>query len=80
MRMPSGDQLKAARIFAGLEQAQLASEAKINASTLSRIESSGAKTVRGHPATIQRVLDALAANGIEMGDDWIRLTAKPKRR
>jgi hypothetical protein len=65
--------------LAGLEQAELAKEAKINASTLSRMEGTGAKTVRGHAGNIQRVIDALARHGVEITDDAIRLIPRAKR-
>jgi transcriptional regulator with XRE-family HTH domain len=76
--MPFGNQLKAARVLAGLEQTQLAKEAQINASTLSRMEGTGTKTVRGHAGNVQRVLDALASHGVEI-TDAVRIVPKPKR-
>ena len=50
------------------------------ASTLSRMEGTGAKTGRGHPTNIQRVIDALRRRGVEITDDGVRLIPKPPRR
>jgi hypothetical protein len=49
-----------------MEQRQLAKQAGVNPATLSRIESSGAKTVRGQGRTVQAVVDALARHGVEI--------------
>ena len=78
MAIPTGNQVKAARILIGMEQRQLAKQAGLNPATLSRMESSGSKTVRGHGSTIQAVIEALARNGVEIEEDAIRL--KPKGR
>ena len=57
-----------------------ADEAGINAATLSRMENSGAKTVRGQGRSIQAVIDALAARGIEIEPDGLRMKPRKKGR
>jgi transcriptional regulator with XRE-family HTH domain len=52
-----------------LEQVELAKLAKIDASTLSRMENSGAEPARGHVGNLQRVVDALERKGIEITPD-----------
>ena len=78
--LPIGRQLKAARILAGLEQRQLAAKAGINPATLSRMENSGAKTVRGQGRSIQAVVDTLAAHGVEIEPYGLRMKTKRGRR
>jgi arabinogalactan endo-1,4-beta-galactosidase len=51
----------------------------IDAATLSRMESSGVNTVRGHASNIERAIQALAKHGVEMDDDSIRLVRKRRR-
>jgi transcriptional regulator with XRE-family HTH domain len=76
--LPTGRQIKAARILLGWEQRYLAKQAGLNPATLSRMESSGSKTVRGHGSSIQAVVEALARSGVEIEEDAIRF--KPKGR
>jgi transcriptional regulator with XRE-family HTH domain len=80
VKLPTGRQIKAARILIGIEQRELAKQAGINASTLSRMESSGGKSVRGQGRTIQAVVDALQHNGVEIVEDGLRLKPKKKAR
>lgn len=65
--------------MAGLDQRQLAKKAGIDASTLSRMESAGAKTARGHGSTIEVVIEALARCGVELADDG-SIRPIPKKR
>ena len=76
--LPTGNHLRAARVLLGIDQRQLAKEAKINVATLSRMESSGAKTVRGQGRSIEAVVTALDRHGVEIYPDRIQL--KPKRK
>jgi transcriptional regulator with XRE-family HTH domain len=79
-RLPSGRQIRAARILCGLEQAELARLARIDASTLSRMENSGAEPARGHVGNLQRVVDALEQKGIELTQDGgVRPVQKVRR-
>lgn len=80
MTLPTGNLLKAARALAGLKATELAALADIDQSTISRMESFGRKTVGGHAGTIDAVLKALAAKGVEIvGEDTVRLTRRPRR-
>lgn len=76
--LPTGREIKAARILIGLDQRQLASAAKLNTSTLSRMEQSGAETARGQSRSIQALVDALAKHGAEIVEDGIRLRRKKR--
>lgn len=76
MRVPNGWLLKAARISVGLHQAQLAREARIDPSTLSRIESCGAKPVTATARNLESLLEVLRRHGVEVLDDGLRLTKR----
>jgi transcriptional regulator with XRE-family HTH domain len=76
--LPTGNQLKAARALAGLTSVELARLAKIDASTISRMESSGARPVRGQAATVDAAVRALEAKGVVIEHDGVRLR-KPRR-
>jgi transcriptional regulator with XRE-family HTH domain len=67
--LPKGRELAAARILAGLGQRELAALARIDTSTLNRMERSGDNTVRGLAQNVERVLLALAEKGVEIGSD-----------
>ena len=69
MKLPTGHQLKAARALAGLEQRQVAAKAKIDASTLHRMEASGNKSIRGHAGNVESVIDVLRKAGVEITHD-----------
>jgi hypothetical protein len=80
MKLPTGRQLAAARVLVGLGQRELAALAKIDTSTLNRMERSGDSTVRGQAPNVERVLLALERKGVEIGNDGtIRPIAKAKR-
>jgi transcriptional regulator with XRE-family HTH domain len=81
MKLPTGRQLKAARALAGLEQRQVAERARIDASTLHRMEASGAKPVRGHGINIERVVEVLLKAGVELthDPDGVRLVPKARK-
>ena len=65
MRLPTGHQMRAARALAGLEQRQVATRAKLDPSTVTRMEAAGAKPVRGHADNVERVVDVLRRAGVE---------------
>jgi hypothetical protein len=69
MQMPSGLQLKAARILAQLEQAELAKLAKVHITTIVRLEGFGTQPVRGQSGTITAVVNALAKAGVDLGEN-----------
>jgi transcriptional regulator with XRE-family HTH domain len=76
MRVPNGWLLKAARIAVGVHQAQLAREAGLDPSTLSRIENSGAKPVSATARNLEALLEVLRRHGVEVLDDGLRLTKR----
>ena len=77
--MPTGNQLKAARALAGLEQRQVAVKAKINVTTLFRMEDCGDRPVRGLAHNVEAVIDVLRKEGVEITSDGVRLTHRTKR-
>jgi transcriptional regulator with XRE-family HTH domain len=79
MVLPTGNILRAARALAGLTSVELAALAKIDASTVSRMESSGIKPVGGLAGTVDSVIKALEAKGVAIDTDGVRLVRKPRR-
>ena len=77
MQMPSGLQLKAARILADLEQAELARLAKVHITTIVRLEGFGAQPVQGQSGTIIAVVNALVEAGVDLGENG-SVIPKPK--
>jgi ribosome-binding protein aMBF1 (putative translation factor) len=69
MSLPTGRQLKAARALAGLEQRQVATKARINVTTLHRMEACGNKPARGQAENVQAVIDVLKRAGVELTDN-----------
>jgi transcriptional regulator with XRE-family HTH domain len=78
--LPTGNMLRAARSLAGLKAQELAKLAGIDASTISRLESRGRKTVGGQATTVDAVRRALLSRGVEIVDDGVRLITKKPRR
>jgi transcriptional regulator with XRE-family HTH domain len=78
MTLPTGNMLKAARALAGLKATQLATLAKIDASTISRLESARHKSVRGQAQTVDAVVRALLHRGVRITDEGI-MFVKPRR-
>lgn len=76
--MPTGNELKSARALAGLRTGQLAILAKVDNSTLSRLEGFGRKQVRGHTDTINGIIKVLTQHGVEITAGCVRLV-KPRR-
>jgi predicted transcriptional regulator len=79
MEMPTGRQLKAGRILAGLDQSKLAKLAKVHITTIIRLEGFDAHPVGGQSGTITAVVNALAKAGIDLGDNGsVRPKGKPR--
>jgi transcriptional regulator with XRE-family HTH domain len=75
-------QLRAARVLAGWEQAELASKADVAIGTIRRMEA-GDGPVRGNAETLRRVQGALEAAGVEFiaengGGPGVRLKKRSK--
>jgi transcriptional regulator with XRE-family HTH domain len=68
--LTTGNQLKAARSLAGLNQTDLAKLANVTRSTISAMEGKGAQTLGSGIDTIKRVMDALDAAGVEVLNDY----------
>jgi transcriptional regulator with XRE-family HTH domain len=79
MPLPTGNILKAARALAGLKSAGLAKLAKVDPTTISRLESSGAKPVSGYAATVDAVKEALKNRGVEYDEGSVWLTKRGKK-
>ena len=60
-----GNQLKAARALAGLDQQQLADLAGVNVNTIRNMEARGAAPITSNTLTVRNVQVALEALGIE---------------
>jgi len=72
----TGNQLKAARALADVDQQTLAVEAQVNVNTIRAMEASGAGTLTSGLATIRRVQEALERRGVEFlnhGNPGVRL-------
>ena len=65
MALATGNQLKAARALAGVNQQQLADSAGINVNTIRNMEARGAKPITSSAVTVRNVELALEALGIE---------------
>lgn len=63
--MITGPQMRAARALLGLDQRSLAQAAGLSLPTIQRMESSDG-VVRGNVDSLMKLVDALAANGIEL--------------
>jgi hypothetical protein len=61
----SGNQLKAARVMLGLDQATFAKAVGASVNTIKTMEACGAEPVGGFASTRNKVRDALEAMGIE---------------
>jgi transcriptional regulator with XRE-family HTH domain len=65
MTLTTGNQLKAARALAGIDQKQAADSANVNVNTIRNMEARGAKPITSSAVTVRRVQLALEALGIE---------------
>src|SRR5262245_44545751 len=61
----TGNQLKAARALAGVDQHELADSAGINVNTIRNMEARGAEPITSSAVTVRKVQLALEARGIE---------------
>jgi transcriptional regulator with XRE-family HTH domain len=60
----SGNQLKAARALAGLDQKSLAERACLDVNTIRNLEAAGSKSVRGRTDTLDAIVAALKLLGV----------------
>lgn len=77
--LTTGNQLKAARALAGMDQRTLADRAQISINTVVAMEKRGAEGLTSGLQTIRAVMAVLEAEGIEFlnhGQPGVRLTAK----
>ena len=65
MILATGNQLKAARALAGVDQQQVADSAGVNVNTIRNMEARGAKPITSSAVTVRSVQLALEALGIE---------------
>ena len=63
--MITSGQMRAARALLGIDQRELAQRAGLSLPTIQRMEASGG-VVRGNVDSLMKLVDALAANGIEL--------------
>jgi len=78
--LTTGNQLKAARALAGMDQGELARRASVNINTISSMEKRGGNVLTSGLDTIKAVMSALEAEGIEFlnhGNPGVRLVKKP---
>ena len=66
--MITGPQMRAARALLGIDQRQLAQLAGLSLPTIQRMEASDG-VVRGNVDSLMKLVDALAAGGIELIGD-----------
>jgi transcriptional regulator with XRE-family HTH domain len=81
--LATGNQLKAARALAGVDQQQIADSAGVNVNTIRNMEARGAKPITSSAVTVRRVQLALEALGIEFlnhAQPGVRLSIPSERR
>ena len=66
--MITSGQMRAARALLGIDQRELAQRSRLSLPTIQRMEASGG-VVRGNVDSLMKLVDALAANGIELIGD-----------
>jgi transcriptional regulator with XRE-family HTH domain len=66
--MITGSQMRAARALLEIDQRELAQRAGLSLPTIQRMESSGG-VIRGNVDSLMKLVDALAAAGIELIDE-----------
>lgn len=77
--LTTGNQLKAARVLAEIEQKELAEKAALNVNTIRNMESAGSGPISGRAASVQVVQRVLENMGIEFlnhGQPGVRLVAR----
>jgi transcriptional regulator with XRE-family HTH domain len=63
--MITAAQMRAARALLGIDQRELAERSRLSLPTIQRMESSDG-VIRGNVDSLMKLVDALAANGIEL--------------
>ncbi|MDL2401586.1 helix-turn-helix transcriptional regulator [Rhizobium mayense] len=74
--LTTGNQLKAARALAGLEQKEVAERVGVNVNTIRNMEAAGAGQIAGRAQNVQMVQRVLEEAGIEFlnhGQPGVRL-------
>ncbi|RVN58481.1 helix-turn-helix transcriptional regulator [Sinorhizobium meliloti] len=74
--LTTGNQLKAARALAGLEQKDVAEKAGVNVNTIRNMEAAGAGQIAGRAQNVQNVQRVLEQEGIAFlnhGQPGVRL-------
>jgi transcriptional regulator with XRE-family HTH domain len=66
--MITGAQLRAARALVGIDQRELAQRSGLSVPTIQRMESSDG-VIRSNVDSLMKLIDALAASGIELIND-----------
>jgi transcriptional regulator with XRE-family HTH domain len=82
MLLKTGNQLRAARVLAGLTQGELAKHCGLHINSISAMEKRGAESLTSGLDTLNEVVRALESLGIEFtnGDAiGVRLHRKPSR-
>ncbi|MDW9537100.1 helix-turn-helix domain-containing protein [Sinorhizobium meliloti] len=77
--LTTGNQLKAARALAGLEQKEVAEKAGVNVNTIRNMEAAGAGQIAGRAQNVQNVQRTLEQEGIEFlnhGQPGVRLVGR----
>ncbi|MBO0903817.1 helix-turn-helix transcriptional regulator [Jiella sonneratiae] len=69
MSLTTGNQLKAARALAGINQTELSERAGVNVNTIRNMEGRGAETLVSGLDTVRKVQSALEAAGVIFLDD-----------
>jgi transcriptional regulator with XRE-family HTH domain len=72
--MITSAQMRAARALLGIDQRELAQRASLSLPTIQRMEASDG-VVRGNVDSLMKLVDALAANGIELIGDGVASSA-----
>lgn len=65
----TGNQIKAARALAGMNQGELAKAADVGINTIRNFEGWNANIVRGRIDTLDKIRDAFREAGVELLDD-----------
>jgi transcriptional regulator with XRE-family HTH domain len=82
MLLKTGNQLRAARVLAGLTQGELAERCGLHLNSISAMERRGAKSLTSGLDIINKVVGALESLGIEFTNGeaiGVRLCPKPSR-
>jgi transcriptional regulator with XRE-family HTH domain len=77
--LTTGNQLKAARALAGMDQSELAERSGLSANTISAMEKKGAEPLTSGLQTIRAIMNVLEAAGVEFlnhGQPGVRLVRR----